>query len=293
MLTLPSPLQRALGLGAVAFLLSSVGAHAQATFSGTYNQNFDGMGSGTTAPTGWSAVSEAGSHDTFSPSGNPSGTGVLPNLTSGSLTTVSLVAGTPGTQKSTSGYNFAATGLTGVTGDRALGTSPSGNAATILELSLTNSTGSAISALSLSYDIDRFTTTAANNSDYASSPTVGVEENPGYNLYFSLNGGTSWTAVSSLNPTLAGPGGVVVPNSTGVTNVSDPLLNLGGSWAAGGNLRLAWIDDNAQSPSPDQLLGLNNVSISVAAAPEPSSGLLGVVAAFGAAALLRFRRMRA
>ncbi len=207
------------------------------------------------------------------PSGNPNGTGVAPNLTAGALTTKSISTQTTPSGTSANGLNYNVSGTTGVSGDRALGTSPTGTAAMILELSLTNSTGSAINALSLSYDIDRLTTTTGNNSAYSSSPTVGLEENPGYQLFFSLNNGSTWTNVSSLNPTLSGPGGVVVPNSVGVTNVSDPLLNLGSAWAAGSTLKFAWVDDNAQSPSPDQLLGLNNVSISAAAAPEPNSAM--------------------
>jgi hypothetical protein len=278
----------ALTTAALSFLATH-SAQAQAVDSGTYTQNFDSMGtSGTTAPTGWSVVSEAGSHDTFSPLANPNGTGVSPNLTAGALTAEpTLTAGAATTQKGLIGYNF---GTTATSTDRALGTSPSGNAATILELSLTNSTGSAINALSLSYDIDRFTTTTANNTAYNSGPTVGVEENPGYQLFYSLNNGTTWTNVSSLNPTLSGPGGVIVPNTVGVTNVSDPLLTLGGTWAAGGNLQLAWLDDNAQSPSPDQLLGLNNVSIATAAVPEPSSIACGLVAALLFAGLVARRR---
>jgi hypothetical protein len=74
-----------------------------------------------------------------------------------------------------------------------------------------------------------------------------------------------------LNPTIdAGAGGnVSVPNSVGITVVSPTTIQLSGTWTAGSTLELAWFDDNAESPSPDQLIGLNNVDI--AAAPEPSS----------------------
>jgi hypothetical protein len=254
-------------------------ARAQVADTGTYTQNFDSMGTtGTTAPAGWSVFSEAGSHDTFSyfqdtTAGSPT-IGVVPNLTAGALTAENtLTAGAATTQKGLIGYNF---GTTSSSTDRALGTSPSGNAATILELNLTNTSGNAISALSLSYDIDRFTTTVNNNTQFSASPTATVEENPGYWLYYSLNGGTTWTNVSATNPTLSGPGGVVVPNTVGVTSVSDSSLTLSSSWLANSNLELAWVDDNAQGPSPDQLIGLNNVS--VAAVPEPSSVAMGLIA---------------
>ncbi len=97
--------------------------------------------------------------------------------------------------------------------------------------------------------------------------------------------------MSSLNPTLAGTTGVVVPNSVGVTSVSDSSLTLSSALANGSSIEFAWVDDNAQSPSPDQILGLNNVSIE--AVPEPSAGLLGLVAAGVALALVRLRRQRA
>jgi hypothetical protein len=260
-------------------------ARAQVGFSGTYTQNFDSMGtSGTTAPNGWKVYSEAGTHDTFSfyqdtASGSPTA-GVTPNMTAGALTLQStltaVAAANNTTSKGVGGYNFATT-----TNDtnRALGTSPSGNAATIIEAQFNNNTGSAITSLSLSYDIRRFTTTINNNTGFTSvDPTYNVEENPGYQLFYSLNNGTTWTNVSSLNPTLSGSTVVVVPNSVGVTSVASPTLTLNGTWAAGSVLEFAWIDDNAQGPSPDQLLGLDNVSL--AAIPEPSvtASVFGVVA---------------
>jgi hypothetical protein len=263
---------------------------AQVGFTGTYTQNFDSMGTaGTAAPTGWSVYSMSGSNDTFSyyqdpTSGSPTA-GAAPTMTlpAGSTLTVestltAVAAANNTTSKGLGGYNFATTASDT---NRALGTSPSGNAATILEAAFTNSTGSSITALSLSYDIRRFTTTTNNNTTFtqAADPTYNVEENPGYWLYYSLNGGTTWTNVSSLNPKLSGTSGVVVQNSVGVTNVVDPTLSLGSAWAAGSTLTLAWIDDNAQGPSPDQLLGLDNVSLS--SIPEPSV----TASVFGAAAM--------
>ena len=245
---------------------------------------------GTAAPTGWSVFSEAGSHDTFSyfqdtTSGSPAA-GVTPNLTAGALTAQNtLSAGAATTQKGLIGYNF---GTTASSTDRALGSSPSGNAATILELNLSNTTGNTINNLSLSYDIDRFTTTVNNNSQFASSPTSTVEENPGYWLFYSLNGGTSWTNVSALNPTLSATSGVVVPNTFGVTSITSASVALSSAWNNGTNLELAWVDDNAQGPSPDQLIGLNNVS--VAAVPEPSSIFMGLIATALAGLMIARRR---
>ncbi len=110
---------------------------------------------------------------------------------------------------------------------------------------------------------------------------------PGYWLFYSLDNGSTWTNVSSLNPTRSGPGGVIVPNSIGVTNVPATTITLGSAWANGANLRLRWFDDNAQSPSPDQLLGLDNVAINTV--PEPATtGMLAV----GTSLLIRMRRRR-
>jgi len=61
--------------------------------------------------------------------------------------------------------------------------------------------------------------------------------------------------------------------------------------ANGSNIEFAFVDDNAQSPSPDNLIGLNNLSI--AAVPEPNSFVLGLVAVGAAFTLLRLRRQRA
>jgi len=266
---------------------------ASASFTGSYSQNFDSMGqSGTTAPTGWSFVSEAGAHDAFTPADDTIKPGALPDLATGALSTatatVTAVTG-PTTTKAATGFNF---GLTATPTDRALGTSPTGNAASILELSLTNTTAAALNAINIGYDIRRFTTTVNNNSTYNTGNYGSVEELPGYWLFYSLNGGASWTNVSALNPTLSGLTGVVVPNTVGVTSVSQTLVNLTGSWGAGSTLTLAWLDDNAQGPSPDQLLGLDNVSVT--AIPEPSTyaAILGALT-IGFVAIRRRHLLRA
>ena len=54
---------------------------------------------------------------------------------------------------------------------------------------------------------------------------------------------------------------VIVPNTVGVTNVPTTAFNLSSPWNVGSNLLLRWVDDNGDAPSPDQILGLNNVSI--------------------------------
>jgi hypothetical protein len=267
------------------------------TFTGAYTQNFDSMGTtGTAAPTGWTVYSLSGSHEDFSfwtptngyvthlPSDTPTAINVGPGTdTLTAVATLTAVTG-PTNQKAAVGYNL---GLTASSSDRALGTSPTGNAGMELELDLTNNTGADINSFNISYDIRRFTTTADNNTGYDAGPDKGIEELPGYWLFYSLDGGATFTNVASLDPTLAGPTGIIVPNTVGVTNVPQTTVTLGGAWANGGNLTLRWFDDNAESPSPDQILGLDNVVVTQT--PEPATMSL---LAFGALAILRKRNAK-
>jgi hypothetical protein len=50
--------------------------------------------------------------------------------------------------------------------------------------------------------------------------------------------------------------------------VSNASFLLSGNWNVGSNLLLRWVDDNAIDPSPDEIFGIDNVSVAV---PEPSS----------------------
>jgi len=303
----------AAGLCVLAALLSAPAACAQSAFTGTYTQNFSSMGTGSATPTGWSGVTEAGSHYTFEPAGDYNGTGTAtvaanPNLSSGTLTAAATEYLVP-TQGSSTGkgtdiinyQNTLATAQNGE-GSESLGTDPSGNAATILELGLTNTTGQAISAVNIAYDIDRFTTISNTNSIPAGYPNTGVEEFPGYQLFYNLTTSSTsvdgwnpntWVNVSSLNPTInmgTVAGAVNVPNTVGITSIPTTTISLDAAWAAGKTIGFAWLDDNGQSPSPDQEIGLNNVVITAAAVPEPSAGLLGLVAVGAAMVLLRLRR---
>lgn len=232
------------------------------------SESFDSMGSsGTALPSGWSYYSLSGSHEDFiyAP---PAASTFLPNSTNTAIlvgpgadtiaanATLTAVTG-PTTQKGSGAYNFS---LSATPGDRSVGTSPSGNSAGEIQWSLTNTTGGSINSFSIGYDIRRFSITTNNNATYDTSPYKGLEEIPGYWLFYSLDNGVTWTNVSELNPTIAGPTGVIVPNSVGVTTVPSTTVSLSGSWASGGTLLLRWFDDNAESPSPDQIIGLDNVT---------------------------------
>lgn len=238
----------------------AVPVSAQVSFpAGGYTQNFNGMGTGTAAPAGWSFFGNLGGSNstwTDSTAGGilTTGTGAM----SGGTSNGTLIASTTFSSSSnTQGFNFA---LPASTSDRALGTSPTSGSGSVLQLSLTNNTGGALNGIQISYLIRRFSAPGAN-------------ELPGYWLFYSVAGGT-WVNASALNPTAAGPGGVIVPNSTGVTSVGLTTVNFGTAWASGANLRLRWVDDNAVATSPDQIYGLDDVSI-LPAQPPPTVALTG------------------
>ena len=234
-------------------------------FNGNYTQDFDGMGqTGTAAPTDWKVYSMSGSHDTFTASNPPAAVNPFGSLT---LRSTLTAVTNPTNQKGSSGYNL---GISASPTDRALGTSPSSIAATILQLTLTNGTSAAISEITISYDIRRFIKTTNNNTSYDNTPYKGIEELPGYRVYYSLNNGTTWYNIAQLNPmdlVNGGTSGIWVQNSVGVTSVSPTTVTFSSTWTAGSNLMLRWMDDNAQSPSPDQIIGLDNVVV----VPEPAT----------------------
>ncbi len=255
-------------IGVLAILASSATAMA-VSFTGSYSENFDSMGTaGTAPPTGWTVkTGDGGSNTTWSTSIPASGTLSVATMINAATPLTVVTSPTIANHR---GYNAALD--RGHTSDRVLSTSPTGVTGAGLELLLTNNTGTTISSLNLSYDIVRFTVVGTAN------------ELPGYQLFYSLDGST-WNNVPALNPTLSGPGGVIVPNTAGITSVLNASIALVSGWANNTNLLMRWVDDNAVQTSPDQIIGLNNVAVAV---PEPAS--LGMLVA-GSLCLLKRRRM--
>jgi hypothetical protein len=252
-------------------------ANAASLTSAGFSDNFDELGTaGTALPSGWALYDgESGtSHSTWTSS-------ILANGSSGSvasmvLNTTGLSASNAPSSTNNNGFNAEAVTATGAlagTSDRVIATSPTGIDGSAWQLTLTNNTGAALSSLNVSYDIDRL-----------NSPSQ-TEELPGYELFYSTNGST-WTNVSQFNPTLTGAGGSpAVPNTNGVTTVSG-TVTLAAAVASGANLELRWVDDNAVNPSPDQIIGLNNVN--VAPVPLPP-GLPLLLSALGGLGLFGWR----
>ncbi len=210
-------------------------------FNGTYAANFNEMGtSGASPPQAWSVWNLAGSNSAWTTAITGSGVATMTANDSG------LTASNTPSANANNGYNA---GTPGDSANRMLGSAPTSLVGMAFQLELTNTAGAPINALEIAYDIRRFTAPATGN------------ELPGYWLFQSLDNGTTWTNVSALNPTLSGPGGVIVPNTTGVTTVPPTGFALAGTWAHGTKLLLRWVDDNAVATSPDQIHGLDNVLI--------------------------------
>jgi MYXO-CTERM domain-containing protein len=256
---------------AVAGLALGASAHAAIFIGNGYSENFDSMGTaGTTPPSGWT-VRTGNSGTSNATWTNATG---IPASGANSVATM-IAAATPLTAITTpaaqnnNGFNAAASAST--LSDRVLATSPTTVSGGALELLLTNSTIVDFTSLSLSYDIVRYNVASTAN------------ELPGYWLFYSLDAGTTWTNVPALNPTLAGPTGVIVPNTVGVTSVMNATVTFSTPLLAGANVLFRWVDDNATQTSPDQIIGLNNVSVT----PTPGAASL---LALGSLVSLRRRR---
>jgi len=275
-------------------------AQAQTTASITsttgYTQNFDSLGTtATSIPTAigeWTAWNISGSNTTWEtsiPASQVSGGTQITAVTS-------LADSNIGSSKSnTNIYNVA--DATVGTSNRALSTSPTGNAGIALQLSLTNTGSTSISSIAMAYNIKKYT------DGILQSPVAGLpnnEELPGYQLFYSVNGG-AYNNVAQFNPVasnVANPNNqpvipVGTPSASGstsqpvdytVTNVSG-TITLAQAVAAGQTLAFRWVDDNGVNVSPDQQIGIDDVSVNAATpTPIPAAFWLlgsGVMSLFG------------
>ena len=215
-----------------------------------YAQNFDGMANGTAPPSGWSFYGVFGGANTTYENGTP-----IPASAAGggTLNNTLTAATTFTTSSNTAGYNYA---LPASPTDRALGTSPTSGQFIALQLSLTNPTGAAINAIRIGYDIRRFISVATEN------------HLPGYFPFYSLDNGVTWNAMPTLNTDITS-----VPNTVGVTSMGPATISLAAPWADGATLLIRWLDDDAVATSPDQIIGLDNVSITRPVGQPPTVAL--------------------
>ncbi len=247
------------------FLLLSSLAQAASLSATGYTESFDAMGAaGTAAPAGWSVWNGEANTANNTWTSSITANGATKSVASMVKSNAALTATNSPSGTKNAGFNaaYASDRLS----DRVLATSPTTVSGMALQLELSNDTGASFSAMSISYDTRRFSAASSAN------------ELPGYQLFFSLDGST-WSNVAALNPTLAN-----LPNSSGLSAISQATVELGAEVANGQQLTLRWVDDNATQTSPDQIIGLNNVTVMAAAVPEPTSyalllaglGLLGL-----------------
>jgi len=271
------------GFSGLFAVLNGVGtAHAQSanlTDSGYY-QNFSSLGTGTSLATStseWTYWSASGEHSWGTGGVIPvTGTPSVATMTqvNQSTTPMTVVSGLPsGTNDNAFNAPLSAVQSGAPAGTRVIATSPTGDAGVGWQLTLTNETGAALTSINLSYDIVEL----AAGTD---AGTARAEAAPGYQLFYSTNGST-WTNVAAANPQPTSASGPSVPNSVGVTPVSLFDVTLASAVAEGSNLELRWVDPNDTDDSPDEIIGLTDVSVAPVPLPPSvwmfGSALLGVV----------------
>jgi hypothetical protein len=244
----------------LALLMSGrVSAQVASLTASGFMESFDSMGQdGDTPPNGWSVWTIPGSNTTWQPP--PVGIGIDPTQMSpelfgtprGPLRAWVLPSFGPAATNN-NGWNMASDDTPD---DRSLAGGPTGVAGAVLELVLSNDSGSDVTALAISYDIRSFQVGSG-----------GADELPGFWLFYSLDGGVTYTNVSDLNPDNNS-----VPNTA--YNVTHIPMDLTGSptyvidlsatpLTAGSMISFCWVDDNGIASSPDQLIGLDNVTITI------------------------------
>ena len=170
------------------------------------------------AATDWSTRSMGGAAGAFATTNTPSTIPAMDAAVNGSTNAASTItaavttsaANPPGTLATA---QWSSTGFY-------LQTDPTGNAATLLMATLTNTTGSAVSTLNITYNL-------------ATGVAPTREELPGHRLYYNVSGAAgSWVPVGNY--------GVVGPQIIPVDLSATP-------WPAATQMYLLFVDDNAST----------------------------------------------
>lgn len=219
---------------------------------GGYSENFDSMGTGTTAPAGWTSGALAGAGATLATEAD-----VNANI-SAVVTLGSTVA--TSTDGGTIAKNILIGGL-----DRAMGSRASTVAGVFTQLDLTNNTGQPLSALDFSYTVMNFSMDQSGGF---------VDELYGYRFGYSTDG-TTFTRLTALD-------GIPATDLVTPTTVSQ-TITFASPVANGGTMSFRFFDDNDNGSNWDVGHMITNVAVTV---PEPTTlSALGI----GALALLRRR----
>jgi phosphatidylinositol-3-phosphatase len=218
-----------------------------ASFTGSYTNSFDNLGtSGTTLPAGFRTMTLAGGNSTYT-AANPITPAAIAGATPSGTQTLTTWAS--GSAVAASGSSLFNCGSVGNNADRALGTDPTGIGAMVIELSLTNNTGSNLAGVVFVYDCKCLTNGSGGNGTEAA-------ELPGYSFFYSLTGSANaadWIPVAALS----------IPNYTqgAVSNSGNVAITFPAPLTNGGIMYFRWADDNCMTVSPDQMLAIDNIGI--------------------------------
>lgn len=252
-------------VGAAALLCIASAASAAISFTGSYSQNFDSMGSaGTAAPAEWGIYSLGSNMNANG------GTGMALNAKTTLAVDDGSNFGSPNGTATPTGnsFNYGTTGSS----ERALGNIPTSaySGDILIQAAFTNNTGSAINALNIGYTGEQWRFNQATSSS-------GLE---GIALYFSSTSATAgFTAVGTAfdfvapNQTVAQSGlpGAYRPldgNAAANRVVLSGTYTLPSSLADGSTFYLRWFDRN-EGATTDHGLAIDDVSVSLV--PEPAS----------------------
>ena len=225
---------------AVAFSVSSAKGETIAP-GATYSQNFDSLGNAAAAslPSGWSVTASSSVRSVTVTEWGAAGTATA----------------LQGTGTGTGGgiYNW---GDAGNTSDRGVGFLATGSVAKTGNLYLSLTATGFIPSFTVSYDMKCY----RNNTRQFQ-----------FQLYYSTDGGATWTSAGSdfFTSCAVGTGGVCV-NPAGVTSVSSKALNV--SLSSGETVILCWSYSvsSGGTTTNAQGLGIDNVSIEAEASSDPA-----------------------
>jgi hypothetical protein len=253
--------------------LSASLAAGQASFGLLgYTENFNGMGTGTVRPTGYSHWFVTGSNDLYNASTPLTTIGTsLAGFTQRSVPlnvyTQSGTTNPPSNQSATSGTTYGHNAaFSSNTSNRILGAAGATNVGgTAIQLSLTNNTANPINTLDFSYDFVALSRGTPQGGTAGTFPIGTESEIPGFRVFFSLNGSAGpWTNIAALNYNVPANSPIGFTSTVSAAGVAI------GNWAPGATLSLRWFKDNEDLSSPDPLYGIDNVSV----IPAPGAAAL-------------------